>query len=206
MIAGVLCGNPAEKGYPNVQKEYDFFDIKAIAEDILSAIGVRGYKIERTDYPAFHPGISARFVKSGVTLITFGEFHPRVLDLWGIKEKVYGFVLSIPDILPLISNVTDYHKIPKFPAVERDLAILVPEYLSNEAVENIILQAGTEHLEKLVLFDLYQGKQVPDGFKSMAYNLSFRAEDRTLTDKEVELWIKNIIVALEKEKATLRTE
>lgn len=206
MIAGVLCGNPAEKGYPNVQKEYDFFDIKAIAEDILSAIGIRGYKIERTDYPAFHPGISARFVKSGVTLITFGEFHPRVLDLWGIKEKVYGFVLSIPDILPLISNVTDYHKIPKFPAVERDLAILVPEYLSNEAVENIILQAGIEHLEKLVLFDLYQGKQVPDGFKSMAYNLSFRAEDRTLTDKEVELWIKNIIAALEKEKATLRTE
>ena len=82
----------------------------------------------------------------------------------------------------------------------------MPEYLSNEAVENIILQAGTEHLEKLVLFDLYQGKQVPDGFKSMAYNLSFRAEDRTLTDKEVELWIKNIIAALEKEKATLRTE
>ena len=82
----------------------------------------------------------------------------------------------------------------------------MPEYLSNEAVENIILQAGTEHLEKLVLFDLYQGKQVPDGFKSMAYNLSFRAENRTLTDKEVELWIKNIIVALEKEKATLRTE
>ena len=142
--------------------------------------------------------------KNGTTLITFGELHPKVLDQWGIKRNAYAFILSIPDILPFIRHVIDYHKIPKFPAVERDLAILVPDELSNEAVESIISHTGSAHLEKLYLFDLYQGKQVPEGFKSMAYNLSFRAEDRTLTDKEVDSWIKNIVSALEKVNGTLR--
>ncbi len=204
MIAGILCGGLLEKGYPNISKDYDFFDVKAIAEDILFVAGIRDYEIKKATHPVFHPGISAEFVKNGTTLITFGELHPKVLDQWGIKRNAYAFILSIPDILPFISHVIDYHKIPKFPAVERDLAILVPEELSNEAVEDIISHTGSAHLEKLYLFDLYQGKQVPEGFKSMAYNLSFRAEDRTLTDKEVDSWIKNIVSALEKVNGTLR--
>lgn len=204
MVAGLLCGIPAEKGYPNEQKGYDFFDIKAIAEDILSSVGIVDYQIKRSKYPVFHPGISAEFVKNDVTLIKFGEIHPKVIDQWGIKKKVYGFVLSLPDIMQFTVNVIDYQKIPKFPAVERDLALLIPIEFSNEEIENIIHKAGGPQLEKVYLFDLYQGKQIPDGFKSMAYNLNFRADDRTLTDGEVDSWIKSIITALEEKNVSLR--
>ena len=85
------------------------------------------------------------------------------------------------------------------------IAVLVPEQLSNENIENIIRQAGNKHLEKLYLFDLYQGKQVPAGFKSMAYRLSFRASDRTLTDAEVDNWIETIVISLGKVNVVLRT-
>lgn len=121
------------------------------------------------------------------------------------KRIVYGFTISLPDIMIFAGAATNYKKIPKFPSAERDLAVLVPEQLSNENIENIIRQAGNKHLEKLYLFDLYQGKQVPAGFKSMAYRLSFRASDRTLTDAEVDNWIETIVISLGKVNVILRT-
>lgn len=205
LISGLMCGGPAENGYPNDQREYDFFDIKAVMENVLSALSIRDYKIRRTNYPVFHPGVSAEFVKNDVILARFGELHPAVLDKWNIKRIVYGFTISLPDIMIFAGAATNYKKIPKFPSAERDLAVLVPEQLSNENIENIIRQAGNKHLEKLYLFDLYQGKQVPAGFKSMAYRLSFRASDRTLTDAEVDNWIETIVISLGKVNVVLRT-
>ncbi|MFR6110627.1 MAG: hypothetical protein ACLUIQ_03895 [Dialister invisus] len=137
-------------------------------------------------------------------LARFGELHPAVLDKWNIKRIVYGFTISLPDIM-ILQELRLTIKIPKFPSAERDLAVLVPEQLSNENIENIIRQAGNKHLEKLYLFDLYQGKQVPAGFKSMAYRLSFRASDRTLTDAEVDNWIETIVISLGKVNVVLRT-
>ena len=205
LISGLMCGGPAENGYPNDQREYDFFDTKAVMENVLSALSIRDYKIRRTNYPVFHPGVSAEFVKNDVILARFGELHPAVLDKWNIKRIVYGFTISLPDIMIFAGAATNYKKIPKFPSAERDLAVLVPEQLSNENIENIIRQAGNKHLEKLYLFDLYQGKQVPAGFKSMAYRLSFRASDRTLTDAEVDNWIETIVISLGKVNVVLRT-
>lgn len=204
LVSGIMCGGLSEIGYPNDQKAYDFFDVKAVVEDILAALSIRGYEIRRTDYPVFHPGVSAEFVKENIVLARFGELHPVVLDKWGIKKLVYGFTISLPDIMDFAGSTIDYRKIPKFPLVERDLAILVPENLSNEDVEKIIHGAGDKHLERVYLFDLYQGKQVPDGFKSMAYRLNFRASNRTLTDVEVDDWIKKIIKELKKVNAALR--
>lgn len=205
LISGFMCGGPAEKGYPNDQREYDFFDIKAVIEDIFTVLSIRDYKIRRTNYPVFHPGVSAEFVKNDVILARFGELHPAVIDKWNIKRMVYGFTISLPDIMIFAGTTTDYKKIPKFPSAERDIAVLVPEHLSNESIENIIWKAGDKHLEKLYLFDLYQGKQVPVGFKSMAYRLNFRAADRTLTDAEVDNWIETIIRDLEEVNVVLRT-
>ena len=173
-------------------------------ENVLEALGVRGYDIKRSGYPVFHPGISADFIKDGKVLMSFGQLHPAVLDKWGIKKEVYGFVIFVPHLMGLVDETIDYTKIPKFPASQRDLSLLVPVHCSNDEVEDIIRKAGGKHLEMLRLFDLYQGEQVKEGFKSMAYNLTFRAEDRTLTDKEVDQWIEKIVKALEKAEITLR--
>ena len=204
LVSGLLCGCPEEAGYPNSTRTYDFFDVKAIMENLLFAIGVRGYDIQRSSYPVFHPGISADFVKDGKIIASFGELHPAVLDQWGIKKDVYGFLIHVPELLPYIDATIDYKKIPKFPASERDLSMLVPSKYTNKEVEAIIEKAAGRHLETLRLFDLYQGEQVQEGYKSMAYNLYFRADDRTLTDKEVDQWIEKIVKKLGEADITLR--
>lgn len=204
MVAGLLMGSPAEEGYPNDARPYDFFDIKGIMEDLMKHLGIYDYTIRKAGYPVFHPGISAEFVKDGKVLVRFGQLHPIVLDNFQLKKKVFGFVLSLDTVEPFISKEVRYHKIPKFPASSRDLAILAPLSLTNEKIEDVIRKAAGKHLEALRLFDMYRGSQVPEGFKSLAYTLSFRAPDRTLTDPEVDHWIKKIVDSLESVNARLR--
>lgn len=204
LVSGLLCGGPEEKGYPNSDREYDFFDVKGIMEDVFKALNIKGYETVRSTYPVFHPGISADFVKDGKVIASFGALHPSVLDQMNIKKKVFGFVISIPEVLVIVDEVIDYHKIPKFPSSTRDLSMMVPTQYMNIDVEKIIHDAAGDNLESLYLFDLYQGEQVKEGFKSMAYKLSFRAADRTLTDAEVDQWVNNIVNALAKAGINLR--
>lgn len=203
-ISALLCGTPDEEGYPNSKREYDFYDVKGIVEDVLSALGIKDYTIERSHMTALHPGVSADFVKDGKVIASFGEMHPAALTNFGVKRTVFAVFLSIPALDPFITDSVRYEKIPKFPASARDLAILVPAELSNQQVEEIIRKHAGRHLEELRLFDLYQGEQVPEGYKSMAYNLSFRVADHTLTDEEVDGWIKKIVKALNENNCTLR--
>lgn len=96
-------------------------------------------------------------------LARFGELHPAVLDKWNIKRIVYGFTISLPDIMIFAGAATNYKKIPKFPSAERDLAVLVPEQLSNENIENIIRQAGNKHLENYIfLIFIRENRYRPD--------------------------------------------
>lgn len=203
-IAGLLTGSPEEEGYPNSTRDYDFYDIKAIAEDLLAALGIHADGIQKAECPIFHPGVSAEFVKDGNCLIRFGEIHPKVLDNWGIKQKVFGFITRLPWLMPYKTSGIDFRSIPRFPAVERDLAILCPSDMTNEAVETLIRKAGGKHLESVVLFDLFEGTQVGEGKKSLAYSLAFRMNDRTLTDDEVNGWINKIIKKLDEAGCRLR--
>ena len=203
-VSGLLCGSPEAAGFPNPQKPYDFYDVKGIVENVLSALGIKEYDIRRSTYPVFHPGVSAEFVKDGEVIATFGELHPAAAEKCGVKKTVYGFLFSVPVLEKFYNDGADYQKISKLPTSERDLAILVPEALTNEELETVIRGAAGEYLETLTLFDLYQGEQVPEGKKSMAYSLAFRDPKKTLTDKEVDGWIENIIAALEKIDCKLR--
>lgn len=203
-VSALLSGTVSEEGYPNDHRPYDFFDIKGIVENVLAKLGITDYDIQRSVCPVFHPGVSADFVKDGKVLVSFGELHPAVLDNFDIKQKVYGFSMSLSELNDYISGEVAFQPIPKFPASARDLAILVSEELSDADVEAIITKRGGKHLESLTLFDLYQGQQVPEGYKSMAYSLAFRAPDRTLTDSDVDTWIKKIVDDLEKNGCKLR--
>lgn len=204
MISGLLCGNTENEGYPNEVKKYDFYDVKAIVENVFSNIGIKNYEIRRSSHPTLHPGISAEFVKDGCVLAIFGEIHPNVLDVLNIKEKVFGFIMELKNLDKYADEKIIYSKIAKYPAVERDLAITVPVSKSNNYVEDIICKAAGKYLESLKLFDLYQGEQIKSGYKSMAYSLKFRLKDRTLTDEEVNQWINKIIEELSKEDISLR--
>ena len=203
-IAGFLCGSPEEVGYPNAARGYDFYDVKGIVENVLAALGIQGYTIQRSAYPVFHPGVAAEFVKDGQVLATFGELHPLAAEKCGVKKTVYGFLFSVPVLEKFYTTGADYQKISKLPASDRDLAILVPTALTNEDVRAVIEKAAGPALESLTLFDLYQGEQVPEGKKSMAYSLSFRDPQKTLTDKEVDAWIADIVAALEAAECKLR--
>lgn len=203
-VSGLLYGCPEEAGYPNDQRRYDFYDVKGIVENVLAALGIRDYEIRRSTYPVFHPGVSAEFVRDGKVLARFGELHPAAAEACGLKKSTWGFFFSVPVLTDFYDGGADYEKIPRFPANERDLAILVPEDLTNEKVEEVIINAGSRCLESLRLFDLYQGEQVPEGYKSMAYSLVFRDPSRTLTDKEVDAWIADIVSALEGIHCSLR--
>lgn len=203
-VSGLLCGCPEEKGYPNDQRSYDFYDVKGIVENVLSALGIEGYSVRRSAYPVFHPGVSAEFMKDGEVLAVFGELHPAAAEKCGLKKTVYGFFFSVPVLAKFYRDGADYEKIAKFPANERDIAVLAPEELTNEEVADVIRRAGGPCLESVRLFDLYQGEQVPEGKKSMAYALSFRDSSRTLTDKEVDAWMADIVKALETIRCTLR--
>lgn len=203
-VSGLLCGGPEEACYPNCRAGYDFYDVKGIVENVLAALGIKDYTIQRSGYPVFHPGVSAEFVKDGEILARFGELHPAAAEKCGLKKTVYGFFFSVPTLQKFYNTGADYEKLSKFPANERDLAILVPECLSNEQVEALIMKKAGADLESLKLFDLYQGEQVPEGKKSMAYNLTFRDSARTLTDKEVDEWIAAIVKELESAECCLR--
>ena len=126
-VSALLSGTVSEEGYPNDHRPYDFFDIKGIVENVLAKLGITDYDIQRSVCPVFHPGVSADFVKDGKVLVSFGELHPAVLDNFDIKQKVYGFSMSLSELNDYISGEVAFQPIPKFPASARDLAILVPE-------------------------------------------------------------------------------
>lgn len=131
-VSGLLYGCPEEAGYPNDQRRYDFYDVKGIVENVLAALGIRDYEIRRSTYPVFHPGVSAEFVRDGQVLARFGELHPAAAEACGLKKSTWGFFFSVPVLTDFYDGGADYEKIPRFPANERDLAILVPEDLTNE--------------------------------------------------------------------------
>lgn len=205
LVSGLMTGSIGEDGYPNNHKAYDFYDIKGVIENILNVLGIREYETIRSSCPVFHPGISADIIKDDKIIASFGEIHPATLDAYHVKKKVLGFVLHLTDLVPFINDRIQFTIIPKYPASVRDLAILVPIELTNEETKVIIEKRGGKQLEYVQLFDLYQGAQVPAGYKSMAYSLSFRAADRTLTDSDVDGWITKIVQELEKNNCKLRS-
>jgi len=179
--------------------EVDFYDIKGIVEELLDVLKVKDYRfIPEKDNKAFHPGRTARLVIAGASAGLVGEIHPEVAEEFETPERTY---IGVIEIEPLIRNAVmkvEYKQLPRYPSVTRDIAILVNDEVLAWDIEQTIKEYGGKTLEDIKLFDVYKGKQVPEGYKSMAYSVSFRAGDRTLTDEEVNKSMDKIITALEK--------
>ena len=159
----------------------DFFTMKGVIEEFLEKVGMKGKKTyDPTDKkPFLHPGRQADVIYQGKTIGFLGEVHPAVMDNYGLGEKTYVAVLDMPQIVEMASFDRKYTGIARYPAVTRDISMIVPKEISAGAIEAVIEQRGGKLLEGYHLFDIYEGAQILSGFKSMAYSISFRAKKTT---------------------------
>ncbi len=177
----------------------DFYDVKGIVEELTEVLGI-GDKTEYSpisNIPYMHPGRCAEVSIGEEKLGFLGEIHPKVCDNYEIGTKTYVAVIYIDKLCENATFERTYKALPKFPAVSRDISMLVKDSVIVKDIENIIKEKGGKLVEKIQLFDVYKGKQIQDGFKSVAYNISFRAADRTLTDEEIAGPMKKILKELE---------
>lgn len=176
-------------------KNADFYIVKGIIENILEISNIARYQLERENKVNLHPGRSAKILIGKDKIASFGEVHPEVLANYGINEKVYYAEIDIEKFAKYGKNNKKYVSIPKYPAVERDIALVVDEDIEVGQIENIISKKAKNILEKAELFDIYRSDKLGENKKSVAYELIFRAKDRTLTDDE----IKNTMEVITKE-------
>lgn len=176
----------------------DFFDMKGVCEEFLEKVGMK----ERIEYDPnagksfLHPGRQAKIIYKGTVLGYLGEVHPLVADAYNIGDKAYVAVIDIPTVLEFAGFDHKYTGIAKYPAVTRDLSMVVPKNVLAGQIEKVLVQRGGKILESFQLFDIYEGAQIKPGYKSMAYSVVFRAKDKTLEEAEITAVMKKILNGL----------
>lgn len=177
----------------------DFFTMKGVIEEFLDKLGITGRKSYRPNSGKtfLHPGRQANVYYGDKLLGFLGEVHPLVASAYGIGEKAYIAVLDMPTVTELATFDRKYAGIAKFPAVSRDISMVVPKQILAGEIEDVIIQRGGKILENCQLFDIYEGAQIRSGFKSMAYSITFRAKDRTLEEGDITAAMKKIWNGLE---------
>lgn len=186
--------------------EGDFFVMKGVVEEFFEKAGLRG----KTSYdpksgkPFLHPGRQANIIYQGETVGYLGEVHPKVAERYGIGEKAYVAVLDMTSIVPYATFDRKFEGIARYPAVTRDLSMVVPKQILAGEIEDMIAQRGGKHLESYHLFDIYEGEQIQEGYKSMAYSVTFRAKDKTMEEAEITSCMKKILNGLESMGIELR--
>ena len=176
----------------------DFFDMKGVCEEFFEKIGMKKkmqYDPE-SGKPYLHPGRQANMIYEGTVVGYLGEVHPLVADAYGIGDRAYIAVIDILTVLEFASFNHKFTGIAKYPAVTRDLSMVVPKNVLAGDIEAVIAQRGGKILESYQLFDIYEGSQIKSGYKSMAYSVVFRAHDKTLEESEITAAMKKILNGL----------
>ncbi len=184
----------------------DFYSLKGVVEEFFDCIGMKKRIVydPKAGKNFLHPGRQAKIVYEGEELGYIGEVHPAVCDNYAIGTRAYVAVIDIMNVLDFATFDRKYEGIAKYPAVTRDISLEVPKNVLAGDIEGVIAQRGGKILESYQLFDLYEGDQIKDGYKSMAYSVTFRAKDRTLEESDVAGAMKKILNGLEQLGATLR--
>ncbi len=186
--------------------EGDFFDLKGVIEELLEKLGMSktityNPKAGKT---FMHPGRQAEVLYEGEVIGYLGEVHPIVLDNYDIGTRAYVAVLDMPKVMEKVNFDIKYKGVAKFPAVSRDISMVMKKDILVGQVEEVIRKNGGSYLENYHLFDVYEGSQIEAGYKSVAYSISFRAKDRTLEDKDVNTVMEKIITKLQEMGIELR--
>ncbi len=177
----------------------DFYTLKGLVETVLASASVIRYEISsETENPSYHPGKTAKITVGKDRIAVLGEIHPMVCDNYGIEKRVYVAEISLDKLVKYAKVERKYTEVPKYPAVERDIAMLIDEKIEVAQIERTIIKKGKKILESVELFDVYRNEKLGNQKKSVAYSLKFRSKDRTLTDEEINNTMKEIIAELEK--------
>lgn len=185
----------------------DFYTMKGVVEEFFEGIGLK----KKTHYnpdcdrPYLHPGRRADIIYDGVTVGCLGQIHPDAAENYSLDEKTYIAVIDMPSVTPLATFDKKYTGIVKFPAIERDISLVVPVRVTNGDIEDVIEKDGGKIMESCALFDIYEGNQIEAGYKSLAYTITFRNKERTLEDKEVAEIMERIVADLGKLDIRLRS-
>lgn len=199
-LCGVLAGRRDGAEWCHSRELVDFFDAKGAVESLLAGLGIADWKILRSQAPWLHPGKQADFVVASTTVATVGALHPKVQEAFGIAKPVYVFKVNLSDLAPWATgSVQKYSPLPKYPAISRDLAVVLADAVPASEVLATVRQSGGELLADFRLFDVYTGERVEKGMRSLAISLLFRATDRTLTDEEADAPFRAIVTQLEKQ-------
>lgn len=179
--------------------EGDFYDMKGVIEELLDKLGMRKrpHYNPKAGKPFLHPGRQAEISYEDTVLGYLGEVHPQVADNYGIGTRAYVAVIDILNLMKSATFDRKYMGIAKYPAVSRDLSMVVPKHVLAGDIERILEQRGGKILENYQLFDIYEGAQIQEGYKSMAYTVVFRSKEKTLTEEEITGTMKKILNGLE---------
>ena len=187
-------------------KDTDYYVLKGVVEELLRAFGIKYYEIEaEKNNNIFHPGQTANIYVKRKKLAVLGRIHPAVQKNFGISVSVYSAVIDFNVLLECSNSERKYKKLPKYPAITRDIAMIVDNSTPVRKIEDIFRTQKTNIIESFELFDVYQGIQIGNGKKSVAYSLKFRDSDKTLSDSDVNPIMEKIIYDLsEKLNAKIR--
>lgn len=179
--------------------EGDFFTMKGVVEEFLEHVGMKKKPVydPKAGKTFLHPGRQADIIYDKKVIGYLGEVHPGVADNYNIPVKVYVAVIDMPHIVEMATFDRKYDGIAKYPAVNRDISMVVPKEILVGQIEAVIAQRGGKILESYALFDIYEGAQIKHGYKSIAYTITFRAKDRTLEDADITAAMKKILNGLQ---------
>lgn len=197
-LAGLIMGRREPKGWSQNNAEVDFYDAKGIVEELLQELSISNYTVEAGEHYALHPGKTAIFKKGRDILVTVGEVHPAVTESLGISKKVFVFEADVATLMKFTAKKFTFENLPKYPAISRDLAILVNLDVAAGEIEKVIAKNAGQFFKEVTLFDVYTGERIAADKKSLAFNVKFQSNERTLTDAEADESFKNILAAVEK--------
>jgi phenylalanyl-tRNA synthetase beta chain len=206
VLSGLLTGLREEESWSKPKEECDFFDLKGALETLLDGLGVSAYHFRpEREEPFLHPGKACRVEASEQILGVMGEAHPDVREIFELKQKIFLFELNFQGLGDHITERRLFKPLARFPAVTRDLALIVEDQIPAGDLLHALWEANNGLIAEIKLFDLYRGKPIPPGKKSLAFRLKYQQEDRTLTDREVsELHQKMIDLLAQRYGAVLR--
>ena len=198
-VTGVLAGQIGEGVYSDPYRHPDFFDIKGLVEGMLEVCGVVDWTLQKTDAPTFHPGRNAEVLLGDRRIGVFGEVHPEVLENYDLPYKAYLFEFDLEGLADAATFAKRFEPISIYPKVARDLAIVVDKETLSDMPTGLIYTTGGDSVDSVRLFDVYEGEQVPEGKKSLAYTITYHSATETLTDKAVNTLHDEVVKCLNRE-------
>ena len=190
MLAGIVSGDAFSASWNNPKNSLDFFDVKGNIESLLTLCGVVG-EFVATTHPVLHPGQAAEITVQGTVIGCVGALHPSVIEALGLSGPVYVFELQQSALLQ--GRLPQFKPLSRFPAVSRDLALLVPDRVAAAEILAVVRQNAGEVLRDLSVFDVYRGRGVADQHYSLALSLTWQDTERTLLDTEIQAFVENIL-------------